>query len=106
MAGPRGIISQTKDEFIRNADQAVALYKSVGMNSARILSIAESPISDHYTMVTIHWGVTFENTGDKMEEFDVSYIVHNSPGGLEIIMAIAHQDEDEAMKRLGLLQSK
>lgn len=101
MAGPKGVISQTQDDFIKNADKAIEFYRSVGMNSARILSMKESPISEQYTMVLIHWGVTFEKTGDKMEEFDVSYIVHNAAGHPEIIMAIAHQDEDEAMKKLG-----
>jgi len=54
-------------------------------------------------MVKIHWGVTFKKTGDKPIEFDISYIVHKAPNAPEIILAISHEDEEKAMKDLGLL---
>ena len=102
-AGPKGTIAQNKKDFLKKADQASAFYRSVGQTSARIISKNIIPISDQYTMVTVHWGATFRKTGDKLIEFDVSYIVYQPEDEPSIILFIAHQDEQEAMKKLGLL---
>ena len=103
-AGPKGPISQSKKEFQKKAEQAVGFYRSVGQRSAKIVSKRIMPICNEYSMVVIRWGVTFEKTGDKLNEFDVSYIVHEKITGPEIILFISHQDEEEAMKKLGLKQ--
>ncbi len=102
-AGPKGTIAQNKKDFLKKADQASAFYRSVGQTSARIISKNIITISDQYTMVTVHWGATFRKTGDKLIEFDVSYIVYQPEDEPSIILFIAHQDEQEAMKKLGLL---
>jgi hypothetical protein len=102
-AGPKGAIAQSKAEFIRLAGQSADFYKKVGQTSAKIVTADEIPISEEYSMVNVHWGVTFKKTGNKLNEFDVSYIVHKMLPDPEIIMFIAHQDEKEAMHELGLL---
>jgi hypothetical protein len=66
----------------------------------------ETPISDQYSMVKVHWGVTFRKTGDRVIEFDVSYLVQNIGPEPKIILFIAHQDEEEAMKELGLMSDQ
>ena len=101
-AGPEGTIAQNKNDFLYKAKQASEFYKSIGQNSAKILSKSEIPVSKEYTMVTVHWGVTFEKTGDKVIQFDVSYIVQETGNEPKIILFITHQDEEEAMKKLGL----
>jgi hypothetical protein len=106
MAGPGGAVSESKSEFLKNAGRAVDFYKSIGQNSAKIISLSETPISDHYSLVKTHWGVTFQKFGEKVIEFDVSYIVLKSGKKLEIILAIAHQDEQEAMRKLGLIKER
>jgi hypothetical protein len=103
-AGPRGSIAQSRDEFAKMASQAAEFYKQVGQTSAKILSMAETAISDHYSMVDVHWGATFEKTGDKMIEFDVTYFLQKTGGEPKIIMFIGHQDEQKAMEELGLLK--
>ncbi len=102
-AGPKGTIAQNKKDFLKKAEQASAFYRSVGQTSAKIISKNIIPISDQYTMVTVHWGVTFRKTGDKLIEFDVSYIVYQPEDEPSIVLFIAHQDEQEAMKKFGLL---
>jgi hypothetical protein len=104
-AGPKGTIAQNRDEFMKLSGKARDFYRSVGQTGAEILSMKETPISKEYSMVTVHWGVTFEKTGDKPVEFDVSYFVQKTGDAPKIIMFIAHEDEDEAMKKLGLMQS-
>lgn len=100
---PREQLRKTKKDFLKKAEQASAFYRSVGQSSAKIISKNIIPICDQYTMVTVHWGVTFRKTGDKLIEFDVSYIVYQPEDDPSIILFIAHQDEQEAMKKLGLL---
>ena len=102
-AGPRGVIAQSKAEFLKLAHQATAFYKSLDQTSARILSADETPISNEYSMVKVHWGVTFRKTKDRLIEFDVTYFVHKIGTEPRIIMFIAHQDEQKAMQELGLI---
>jgi len=101
-AGPKGTIAQTKEQFLKMSEQAGEMYKSLGQNSAKILSKRIGTISKEYYMVTVHWGVTFEKTGNKLIEFDITYFVYLTSGEPKIIMFISHQDEEEEMKKLGL----
>jgi len=101
-AGPKGTIAQSKDEFVEKAGDAADFYRSVGQNSARIISKRIMPICNLYSMVVIRWGVTFEKTGAKPVEFDVTYIVQETGADPRIILFISHEDEEEAMKKLGL----
>lgn len=64
--------------------------------------MSEVIISKEYSMVKVQWGVTFKKTGDKMIEFDVSYLVQKIGSEPKIILFIAHQDEQKAMQELGL----
>lgn len=101
-AGPRGVIAQSKKEYEAKGEEAVKFYRSVGRNSAKIISKRIMPISDCYSMVVIRWGVTFEKTGSKPVEFDVTYIVQQNEVDPKIILFISHEDEETEMKKLGI----
>ncbi len=105
-AGPRGAIAQSKTEFLTKAKQASDFYKSVGQESAKLISADEMPVSDNYSLVKVHWGVKFRKTKDRLIEFDVSYLVQKTGSEPKIILFIAHQDEQQAMKELGLMPEK
>lgn len=102
-AGPKGMISQTRKEFDKNAEKAAEYYRKVGQKSAEILSMKETWFSEKYAMVTIHWGAHFEKLG-KPYEFDVSYLVQLTDETPKIILFISHEDEDEAMKEVARMQ--
>ena len=101
-AGPNGIIAENKKEFEEKAEQAADFYRSVGQKSARIISKRIMPICDKYTMVVVRWGVIFEKTESKTIEFDVTYIVYETDDDPKVVFFISHEDEQEAMKKLGL----
>ncbi|HEX6170430.1 MAG TPA: hypothetical protein VFZ33_12085 [Chitinophagaceae bacterium] len=101
-AGPKGSIAQSKKEFEKKAEQAIQFYRSVGRKSARIISKRVMPICSEYSMVVVRWGVTFEKIGTKQVEFDVSYIIQETDIDPKIILLITHEDEEAAMKKLGL----
>ena len=104
-AGPKGAIANSKAELLKSASKAAEFYRSVGQKTAKILTLDEVKITEMYSMVKVHWGVTFEKTGDRLIEFDVSYLVQKTGVEPKIILFIAHQDEQKAMEELGLLQS-
>lgn len=63
----------------------------------------ETAISNEYSMVRVHWGVTFKKTGNRLIEFDITYFIQKTGPEPKIIMFIAHQDEEAAMRELGFL---
>lgn len=101
-AGPRGTIAETKKEFEQKGEEAVKFYKSVGRNSAKIISKRIIPISDCYSMVVVRWGVTFEKTGSRLVQFDITYIIQHTESDPKILLFISHEDEEMEMKKLGI----
>lgn len=101
-AGPKGVISQGRDEFLNNADKAAEFYRRVGQEAATLLSAKETWFGKFFVMVTVHWGVRFKAL-TKLVEFDVSYLVQLTDETPKIVLFISHEDEEEAMKSLGLL---
>lgn len=102
-AGPGGVISQNREAFLANADKAAEFYRSVGQKSAEMKGTRECWFGDKYVMVTVHWAVRFETLPDPVE-FEVSYLVQLTDAHPRIILFISHEDEAEAMRRLGLLK--
>ena len=101
-AGPKGSITQSRKDYEKKAEQATKFYKSVGRNSAKIISKRVMPICNDYSMVVVRWGITFDKTGNKIIEFDTSYIIQEIGNEPKIILLISHEDEEEAMKKLAL----
>ena len=101
-AGPKGSIAQSKKEFEKKAEQAIQFYRGVGRKSARIISKRIMPICNEYSIVVVRWGITFEKTGTRQIEFDITYIVQETDIDPKIILLISHEDEEAAVRKLGL----
>ena len=101
-AGPKGSITQNRKDFEKKAEQTNKFYKSVGRTSARIISKRIMPICNDYSMVVVRWGITFDKTGNKLIEFDTSYIIEETGTEPKIILLISHVDEEVAIKKLGM----
>jgi len=101
-AGPKGSITQSRKDFEKKAEQTNKFYKSVGRTSARIISKRIMPICNDYSMVVVRWGITFDKTGNKLIEFDTSYIIEETGTEPKIILLISHVDEEVAIKKLGM----
>lgn len=54
--------------------------------------------------MTIRWAAKFKSL-DKLVEFDVWYLVRRTGDEPRIILFISRQDEEKAMKELGLLNA-
>jgi len=101
-AGPKGSITQSRKDYEKKAEQKSKFYRSIGRNSAKIISKRVMPICNDYSMVVVRWGITFDKTGNKLIEFDTSYIIQETGSEPKIILLISHEDEETAMKKLGL----
>jgi len=101
-AGPKGSITQSRKDYEKKAEQATKFYKSVGRKSAKIISKRVMPICNDYSMVVVRWGITFDKTGNKIIEFDTSYIIQEIGNEPKIILLISHEDEETTIKKLGL----
>ena len=101
-AGPKGSITQSRKDYEKKAEQATKFYKSIGRNSAKIISKRVMPICNDYSMVVVRWGITFDKTGNKLIEFDTSYIIQEIGDEPKIILLISHEDEEEVMKKIAL----
>jgi len=101
-AGPKGSIMQSRNDYEKTVEQTNEFYKSVGRNSAKIISKRVMPICNDYSMVVVRWGITFDKTGNKIIEFDMSYIIQETGSEPKIILLISHEDEESSMKKLGL----
>jgi hypothetical protein len=101
-AGPKGSITQSRKDYEKKAEQATKFYKSIGRNSAKIISKRVMPICNDYSMVVVRWGITFDKTGNKLIEFDTSYIIQEIGDEPKTILLISHEDEEEVMKKLAL----
>ena len=101
-AGPKGSITQSRKDYEKKVEQATKFYKSVGRKSAKIISKRVMPICNDYSMVVVRWGITFDKTGNKLIEFDTSYIIQEIGNEPKIILLISHEDEETTIKKLGL----
>ena len=102
-AGPKGSIAANQQDLSKRAEGSASFYRSIGLNSARIISKRVMPICDEYSMVVVRWGLTFEKTGTKPIEFDITYIVQERATDPRIILFISHEDEEVVMKKFGLI---
>ncbi len=105
LAGPKGAESMNRSEFLELSRQAVQFYKNVGRTSAIILSMNETLITNEYSLVKTHWGLTFEKTGSKVIESDITFLVQKTGSEIKILTFIDHQDDEEVYRQLGLLSA-
>ncbi len=103
-AGPKGNMTFRNDEkFLQWLNQLKEFNQQTGMGDMRIVNYTESPVSEHYKMVVIEWGVTFQKTGDELITFSITYFVDVTGKMPRIIMYISHLDQEDFMRSKGLL---
>ncbi|MGD8474095.1 MAG: hypothetical protein PVH95_07765 [Anaerolineae bacterium] len=103
-SGPTGSAAFKNDEhFLAWLGQVYDFNRHVGMRSLEVVSIHETPISDHHAFATVQWGARFEKTGDERICFEISYLLRLSEGKPLIIAYISHEDQEDVMKARGVI---
>ena len=103
-AAPKGSQAFQNDAAFLDWLRAVQTgNQAAGMATLELVGIEESTISDDYTMITVEWGARYRKTGDELITFRIAYILELHGRRPQILAYISHEDQDEVMKRKGLL---
>ena len=108
-ADPNGVFCHRNDASLKEAvAQRRDIYAQMGFKFAEVLSLAETPIDEHYTMAKVHWRVVFEKIKGQPQEFKffITYFLYDSGDGLRIVFFIAREDEQKVLREAGLLPAQ
>ena len=106
---PNGVVCIQNDEAFRKAiPERQALFQQIGFKSAKILSVAETPLDERYTMAKVHWHMVFEKEpGHPLDfKFFFTYFVFDPGTGPKIAFYISHDDEQKVMQEAGLIPAE
>lgn len=91
------------DRFLEWLRQVASFNRQHGMRSLAVMSIRELVLSPIHTLATVTWGARFEKTGDRIIEFDISYLLEKADDQWRILSYISFSDQAAAMEREGVL---
>ena len=103
-ASPNGVRCATNDaEFKENMQRGYALYKQMGAQSLKILSLEITPLISGHFLTKLRWRGLFVRKDNKAVamEFDIFYLVQAIDSSVKIFAYVA-EDEQQTFKELGL----
>ncbi len=104
VGGPDGSHAFTNDaSFIEWLRQVASFNRQHGMRSVTVVSIRDVALSPLHTLATVTWGARFEKTGDRVIEFDISYLLEKAGDEWRILSYISRSDQNAEMAKEGLL---
>ena len=104
VGGPQGSRAFTNDSlFIDWLRQVGDFNRRHGMRSLTAVSIREATLSPLHVLARVTWGAQFDKTGDRLIEFEIAYLLEQAREDWTILSYISRSDQNEEMKREGLL---
>lgn len=107
MAGdPNGVSCGRNDEKLRASfTQRKAFFQQIGFKRAKVLSLEETSLDERYTMVKVHWQMSFERDPGKSLDFRffITYFLFDPGTGPKVAFWISHEDEQKVMQEAGLI---
>jgi hypothetical protein len=73
------------------------------MQTLEVVAVRIQRLSDSHVNATVTWGARFERTGDRLVTFDITYLLEDVGEGIRILSYVSHTDQEDEMRRLGLL---
>jgi hypothetical protein len=104
-AAPSTVEAFTVDAAYEAAIWAKAeAMRGLGLAESTVTLIKTAPIAPRHVLAEAEWRLRFAPQGKTPAEthFRISYVVRMEDGGPKILLAISHEDEEQAMKDLGL----
>jgi hypothetical protein len=102
--GPQGSQAFTNDARFREwLVQLGDFNRRHGMRALRVVATREQTLSPLHALATVTWGAQFDKTGDRVIEFEISYLLERAGGDWKILCYISRSDQQEDMKKEGLL---
>jgi ketosteroid isomerase-like protein len=104
VGGPQGSVSVANDmRFLAWLEQVYDFNQKHGMRSLEVVSVDGITLSPLHSMATVKWGARFAKTADRLIEFQISYLLEKAGNGWKILSYISQADQENEMKKLGLL---
>ena len=102
--GPAGVQCVKKEDFLKVLPRRKEFFRSRGLVSSKIDSLAGSMLDAKYTLVKVVWNMRFDRSvsGPVYSQSSASYILCGANDGLQIICQIDHQDLTKRVQELGV----
>ena len=102
--GPEGVQYVKKEDFLKVLPRRKEFFRSRGLVSSNIDSLAASTLDSKYTLVKVVWNMRFERSASEpiYSQNTASYILSGANDGFQIVFQIDHQDLTKRVQELGL----
>jgi hypothetical protein len=104
-AGPQGTQAVKRDDFVKVLPKRQAFFKSVGLQSSRVVALEEASVDDCCVLVKAQWRLRFEPAAMSASDLDVSaiYLLQQYPDGFRIVFQRDYDDLTKRVQELGLV---
>lgn len=104
VGGPEGSRAFANDaHFVDWLRQVAAFNRQHGLCALRVVSIGETTLSPLHVFATVVWGAQFEKTGDRLIEFEITYLLEQARDEWRILSYVSRSDQNAEMTKAGLL---
>jgi len=102
--GPAGVQCVKKEDFLKVLPRRKEFFRSRGLVSSNIDSLAVSTLDAKYMLVKVVWSMRFERAASEpiYSQNAASYILSRANDRFQIVFQIDHQDLTKRMQELGL----
>jgi len=102
--GPEGVQCVKKEDFLKVLPRRKEFFRSRGLVSSKIDSLAASTLDSKYTLVRVVWKMRFDRSGSEpiYSQNAASYIVSRAHDSFQIVFQIDHQDLTKRLQELDL----
>jgi hypothetical protein len=102
--GPQGVQCVKKEDFLKVLPRRKEFFRSRGLASSNIDSLAASELDSKYTLVKVVWNMRFDRSGSEpiYSQNAASYILSRANDSFQIVFQIDHQDLTKRLQELGL----
>ena len=102
--GPAGVQCVKKEDFLKILPRRKEFFRSRGLASSNIDSLAGSALDAKYTLVNVVWNMRFDRGASEpiYSQNAASYILSRTNDSLQIVFQIDHQDLTKRLQELGL----
>jgi len=105
VAGPNGVQVVKASDLAHIVPKRKQMLDAAGCGDAKLVSLNETRLDDHYSMVRAEWRWRVNCGDSESPEITLpsTYIVRRSGEGLQIVFYLAHGDITAALRERGLL---
>lgn len=102
-SGPKGSLAFRNDARYRSwLDDVIDFNHGNGLESLAPLGVGAYDLGPSLVLATVQWRATFARV-ERPAEFTVTYVLRRAPDGLRIVCAASHEDQEDQMRRAGVV---